>query len=125
MSMQTITCIVCPNSCRIRCERTAEGWSFSGNACKRGAAYAQSELTCPMRTLATTVRTRVPQTPVVSVRTRGEIPKASMREAMAALALVVVDAPLHIGDVVVADLLDTGCDVVCTSELYVDAQQPR
>ena len=115
--MRSITCIVCPKSCSIACQQEEGRWIFSGNGCKRGAAYAQNELTCPMRTLSTTLRTTLPEVPAIPVRTKGEIPKARMLDVIAALSRVVVDAPKHIGDVVAHNILDTGCDIICTAEL--------
>ncbi len=115
--MKSITCIVCPKSCSIACQQVAGQWTFSGNGCKRGAAYAQHELTCPMRTLSTTLRTTLPETPAIPVRTQGEIPKSLMQEVMTVLSRIVVDAPKHIGDVVVPNILNTGCDIICTAEL--------
>ena len=71
------TCIVCPNSCRLdaRLEAGPEGVIVRGNRCKRGEAFAQAELTNPVRTLTTTVCTVFPWAPVLPVRTDAEIPK--------------------------------------------------
>ena len=115
--MKRITCIVCPNGCRIDCEEVDGAWRCSGNACKRGAAYAVAELTAPMRTLTTTVRTQSAQMPALPVRTRGELPKARLSDAVAALAGVTVQPPLHIGDVVLPNILGLGCDVIATADL--------
>jgi len=114
-----IVCIVCPNGCRIRCEQTKDGISCSGQACKRGEAYAKAELTRPMRTLTTSVRTAFPESPVVSVRTDGEIEKAKMLDVIRALGDVVVQQRIKIGDVVAANICDTGVNIICTSDRLV------
>lgn len=45
---QMLDCIVCPASCHIQVETGADGeLQISGNGCKRGAAYAKTELTAP------------------------------------------------------------------------------
>lgn len=114
---KTVTCIVCPRGCRIVCTESNDGIVCTGNACKRGAAYAQSELTHPMRTLTTTVRTAFAQAPALSVRTSVEIPKSRLFDVQRALAAVVVDVPMRIGDVVVSNVLALGCDVIATAAL--------
>lgn len=114
-----IVCIVCPNGCRIQCTQTQDGISFSGQLCKRGESYAKAELTRPMRTLTTSVRTIFPEAPVVSVRTDGEIEKAKMLDVIRALGDVVVQQRIKIGDVVAADICGTGVNIICTSDRLV------
>ncbi|MEA4913334.1 MAG: DUF1667 domain-containing protein [Christensenella sp.] len=114
--VKEIVCIVCPNGCRIRCEKTQEGFTFSGQACKRGEAYAKNELTRPMRTLTTSVKTIFPDSPVVSVRTDGEIEKEKILGAAKLLDEILVRQRLKIGDVVVKNICDTGVNIICTSD---------
>ena len=80
-----IVCIVCPNGCRIRCETVAGELQCSGQKCKRGVEYVKAELIRPMRSLTTSVKTVFPDSPVVSVRTSGEIEKAKLREVVNAI----------------------------------------
>ncbi len=117
--VKEIICIVCPNGCRIRCEKTPEGIVCSGQKCKRGEAYAAAELTRPMRTLTTSVKTAFPEAPVVSVRTDGEIEKAKLTEAIQALRGITLNKRIQIGDVVLRNICGTGVDVVCTSDRLV------
>ena len=114
-----IVCIVCPNGCRIRCTQTPDGIRFTGQKCKRGEAYASSELTHPMRTLTTSVRTVFPDSPVVSVRTAGEIEKAKLLEVSSALGRVLVNKRIHAGEVVAENICGTGVNVICTSDRLV------
>jgi CxxC motif-containing protein len=118
--IRTLTCIVCPNGCRIRAEKIAEGLNISGNQCKRGAAFAEAEITNPTRTLTTTVRTAFPQVPVVPVRTGGEIPKGKIREVMAFLNTLTVREPVGIGAVVAENVLGLGQDIILTSNVLAD-----
>ena len=112
--MKNLICIVCPNGCRLH---VAEDGTVSGQGCKRGVAFAQQELQAPMRSLTTTVKTKLAQCPVLAVRTDGEIPKGLIFDAVQALAAVVVEQPLAAGDVVVQDLLGTGCRVIATENV--------
>ncbi|MDR2363347.1 MAG: DUF1667 domain-containing protein [Spirochaetaceae bacterium] len=115
-----MTCIVCPNGCRIQVEKKAEGLAITGNQCKRGAAFAEAEITNPTRTVTTTVRTVFPRAPVVPVRTRGEIPKDKIRDLMAFLNTLTVTEPLGIGAAVVKNVLGLGRDVVVTSNVLAE-----
>lgn len=116
--MKTLTCIVCPNGCRITCEALDGGYRFSGNRCNRGAEYALSEMTRPMRTLCTTVRTVFPAVPALPVRTSAPIPKESVFDVMRALKDLRVDTRVRIGEVVVRNVCGLGSDVICTSSVF-------
>ena len=119
MLEKEIVCIVCPNGCRIRCNETNDGVQCTGQTCKRGEAYARAELTKPMRTLTTSVKTAFADSPVVSVRTDGEIEKAKMQDVVKALADVVVQQRVKIGDVIARNVCDTGVNIICTSDRLV------
>ena len=118
-SVTELVCIVCPNGCRISCARTADGIRLSGQKCKRGEAYANAELTRPMRTLTTSVRTVFSDSPVVSVRTAGEIEKSKLLDVSRALGKVLVETRIRAGDVVAEDICGTGVNVICTSDRLV------
>lgn len=114
-----IVCIVCPNGCRILCEPSNGEIRCSGQKCKRGVEYAKSELTHPMRSLTTSVKTVFPDAPVVSVRTDGEIDKSKIRDIIRSLAGVTIQQRIQIGDVVANNICGTGVNIVCTSDRLV------
>ncbi len=116
MGTKEIVCTTCPNGCRVQCVKTSEGYSCSGNRCKRGETYALAEMTHPVRTVTSTVRTVFRDAPVISVRTNGAIPKELMLPAVQALRGVVVAERIGIGDVVLKNVLDTGVDYICTTD---------
>ena len=109
-----MTCVTCPIGCTITAEQDAEGnvISVKGNTCKRGEAYAKTELTAPMRSLTSTVKVRGGRHPVVPVKSRTPVPKARMFDIMAEIAKVTVDAPVAAGQTVIADVLGTGVDII-------------
>jgi CxxC motif-containing protein len=117
-----ILCIVCPNGCRLRIAESAagEGFTVSGNQCKRGVDFAEAEITNPTRTLTTTVRTSFPGVPVLPVRTAGEIPKGKISEVMNVINAITVDRPLGIGDAVVKDILGLGVNIIATSNILME-----
>ena len=115
-----IVCIVCPNGCRIHCEPGTDGTHFSGYQCKRGVAYATAELTHPMRSLTTSVKTTFADAPVVSVRTNGEIEKSKLGDVARVLAGITIDRRIRIGDVVAENICGTGVNIICTSDRLVN-----
>ena len=80
----------------------------------RGDAYARKECTHPARTVTGTVRVTGGLLPVVSVRTRGDVPKERVLDVARALCRVHLTAPVHAGAVVIPNVLGTGVDVVAT-----------
>ncbi len=49
---------------------------------------------------------------MISVKTKEDIPKEKIFDCVKALKGVTVKAPVHIGDVILADVAGTGVDVV-------------
>lgn len=112
-----LTCIICPNGCRLAIERSEDGTIKVENAmCGRGKDYAVNELTNPVRTLTTTVKVEGGVQPLVSVRTDRPIPRKMLLEAARALRGVSVCAPVHAGQKVAEDLLGTGANVIATAD---------
>lgn len=113
--MKELICIVCPNGCRLQAQQSEAGEvSVSGNLCPRGVDFARAELTCPTRSLTTTLRTDSERLPVLPVRTDGEIPKDRVRRAVAQLAGLRVKLPVRCGQLVLQNVADTGVDVIAT-----------
>ena len=121
MAVRELTCISCPLGCPLRVETDAEGnvVSVTGNTCKRGGEYGRREVTAPMRTVTSTVRVTGGSVPVISVRTRTEIPKEKIFDCMAEIRRAVVKAPVRIGDVVLRDAAGTGVDVIATKDAEI------
>jgi len=112
--MKKITCITCPISCRIMVESANDAFIISGNKCQNGYDYAMKEMIAPVRTLTTTVRTVFVDMPVLPVKTNSEVPKEMILEIIHELADVLIMKNIRIGDIIVADILGTGCDIVAT-----------
>jgi CxxC motif-containing protein len=119
--VKQILCIVCPNGCLIQAGKQDGAWLFSGNKCARGADFALSEMTCPMRTLTSTVRTSFNKT--LPVRTVAPIPKAKMMDVMKLLADVVITQPLAIGDTVIQNALGLGVDIIASSNILAEEDE--
>lgn len=113
--MKTLTCINCPIGCQLKVYADEHGnQRVEGNLCQRGVAYAQAELTHPIRTVTSTVRLRGAAISQLPVKTSAPVPKGEIRACMLALKAVQVGAPVAAGDVIVRNICGTGCDIVAT-----------
>lgn len=111
-----LTCIVCPNGCRLTVEGKEDSWQVSGNRCPRGERFAIGELTNPMRTVSSTVRTVFAGEPVLPVRVSSEIPKDRIFDVMGVINQILVRKPVARGEVLVSDILGLGVDLIATGE---------
>ena len=76
MEKRELTCIGCPLGCSITVTmENAEILDVTGNTCKRGDAYARKEVTHPTRIVTSTVRVSGGTIPMVSCKTKEDIPK--------------------------------------------------
>ncbi len=113
---KSLICVSCPLGCPIEVEiENNEVVSVNGNTCKRGDAYARTEITNPVRSLTTSVKVCGGVHPVVPVKSSGPIPKGKMFECMEAINSACIKAPVKIGDVVIENILGLGVDIVATN----------
>ncbi|MBD5457476.1 MAG: DUF1667 domain-containing protein [Lachnospiraceae bacterium] len=118
MEVKNLTCINCPMGCPLTIEMDEnEVVKVSGNTCKRGEIYARKEVTNPTRIVTSTVKVKNGTSAMVSVKTKEDIPKEKIFACMKALKDVTVEAPVHIGDVIVANIADTLVDIVATKNI--------
>ena len=117
-------CTTCPSECLLTVEvvRNADGHvaevcSVTGNSCPRGDKFAHQELTCPMRVLTTTVAVSGGDETLLPVRTAEAIPLELHAQAMALIRGLVVNAPIHMGDVILPNLLNTNINLVASMDI--------
>lgn len=109
-----ITCINCPVGCRMLVTvEDGKVTNVTGNTCKRGAAYAEQECIAPQRMVTAVVTVQNRKMPV-SVKTRTPILKKDIFACMKELAALKLEAPVHMGDVVCANICGSGVDVIAT-----------
>ena len=84
MAIRELTCISCPLGCPLKVETDENGavLQVTGNTCKRGEIYGKKEVTAPERTVTSTVAVVGGSAPLVSVRTRTDIPKGKIFDCM-------------------------------------------
>ncbi len=113
--MKELTCIVCPNGCRLEAEENVGVIEVRGALCGRGRDFAIAECTRPMRSLTTTVATVFHDMPRLPVKTKDEIPKDKLMAAMRMINRVLVDRPLKAGDTVLEDVF--GTDIIAAADI--------
>ncbi|NLJ30207.1 MAG: DUF1667 domain-containing protein [Clostridiales bacterium] len=114
--MTHLICIICPKGCHLNVDEQ-NGYAVTGNGCPRGAEYGKKELTNPTRVLTSTVKIKGGLHRRCPVKTDRAIPKGLMFDAMKLLNGVELSAPVRRGDVVLADLLGTGANLVVTKSM--------
>ena len=115
MEHKELICINCPLGCTLNVTlQDGKVTHITGNTCPRGAAYAQKECPHPTRTLTTTIRVTGGRSPVTSVKTATDIPKEKITDCMEQIKKTAVSAPVHIGDILISNLADTGTDLIAT-----------
>lgn len=119
MPIIELTCISCPLGCPLKVETDDQGQvlQVTGNTCKRGEIYGKKEVTAPTRMVSSTVRLLGGEAPVVSVRTKRDIPKDKIFPVMEEIRRIKVQAPVKIGDVVLENAAGTGVEIIATTNV--------
>lgn len=118
METRNLTCINCPMGCALTVEINGETIiSVKGNTCRRGETYARKEVTAPVRMVTSTVKVTGGSLPMVPVKTREAIPKEKILSCVRELKTVEVPAPVRMGDVILANVANTGVDIVATKNI--------
>ncbi len=118
MEHRELICINCPMGCMLSVDTDENGeMTVTGNQCPRGDAYARKELTNPTRIVTSIVKVTDGELPVVSVKTKEDIPKDRINDIIEALKDISVEAPVLIGEVILADAAGTGVDVIATKNV--------
>ena len=115
IEQRDLICVVCPAGCQIQV--TVEGGELvemAGQACKRGEAFAREEIGAPKRMLTTTVRVMGGVLPLVPVRSSAPLPKGLLLQVAALLRELNLPAPVVTQQVVAANVLGTGVDMVAS-----------
>ena len=120
MEIRELTCIGCPRGCAVTVKlEGGEVLEVSGNSCKIGDTYARKEVTNPTRIVTSSVKISGGKMAMVSCKTKDDIPKGKIFEVAKALEDIEVKAPVAIGDVLLANVADTGVDVIATRNVQI------
>lgn len=112
-----LVCINCPMGCRLTV--TMEDQTVvrvEGNICARGAEYAKQEAVEPLRVLTSLMRVEGREKPF-SVKTSAPIPKRLMFDCVQEIFRARAKLPIHVGDVIIPNICNTGRDIISTQEV--------
>jgi len=113
--MKQFVCTTCPNGCSLAIdEKTLK---VSGNKCPRGEVFAKNEITCPKRTICSSVKTSIEGYNVISVRTDKEINKQLIPQLMKELKNITITKKLPIGSIVIKNVLNTDVNIITTKDM--------
>jgi len=110
--MKTFTCIICPNGCSLSVD---DNLNVTGNTCKRGLEFAIQEINDPKRSITSTVKTSFKEIPVMPVKSDGPIKKDLILDCIKEINKVLIKDKLEIGSVVLKNILNTGVNIILTS----------
>ncbi|RPJ00655.1 MAG: DUF1667 domain-containing protein [Candidatus Aminicenantes bacterium] len=110
-----LTCVLCPVGCELEVAKDAAGEiQVQGNQCDKGLPFAVEEVLRPRRNLATSVPLRGTAARMVSVRLTRPVPREMLFPILEEIAKLRPEAPVRRGQVLIADVLGTGADVIAT-----------
>ena len=115
---KALICVTCPMGCGL--DVTVEDGqvvAVDGQGCKRGPAYARDEITNPRRVVTTTVRVQAGRHPLLPVYTDSPFPKGQIFALLDELRRVTVNVPVQAGQVILADALHTGIQVLASRDI--------
>ncbi|HDT14046.1 MAG TPA: DUF1667 domain-containing protein [Candidatus Aminicenantes bacterium] len=139
-----LTCVLCPVGCELEVRRTSAdeadaagsgtgktrktgpgeprgsgtaGLEVRGNQCEKGVPFAVEEVLRPKRNLATSVPVKGTAAIMVSVRLSATVPREMIFPILAEIAKLRPETPVRRGQVLIANVLGTGVDVVATRTL--------
>ena len=128
---KTITCIECPVGCSLSVDiENCKVVKVTDNKCPKGEPYAISEIENPMRILTASVLAEGMCLKMIPVRTDKPIPKHLIFKAMDKIRGIKLTSPVSAGDLVMADFLGLGVNLVatrsshCPSTHFVCSGQP-
>ncbi len=112
-----LICINCPKGCHLVVEEVEGQIKVTGNSCPRGMTYAVNEMTNPLRTLTTTVAIDSQNCARLPVITSKPLPKGRVMDVMKKLKDVKAKVPVHLGDVIVENVLGLEADIIASKSI--------
>ncbi len=112
--MRELICICCPRGCHLQVD---DELNVTGNFCPRGEKYGKQEVSNPTRVVTSTVRISNAELAMCPVKTKDPIPKGKIFDVMQSINKIQIQAPIHIGDVIIPNVCGTGVDVVSTRNM--------
>jgi CxxC motif-containing protein len=111
---ERLTCVLCPIGCPLEAVRRGGALEISGQECPKGVDFAVQEILHPKRNLSASVPVQGAPSRMVSVRLSAPVPREMIFPILAAIAALRPAAPVRRGQVLIADVLNSGADVIAT-----------
>ena len=113
--LDRLTCVLCPVGCELEIRKDEAGeLDVRGNQCDKGIPFAVEEILHPMRNLATSVPVQGTASKMVSVRLSDRVSRELIFPILAEIVRLRPEVPVRRGQVLIADVLGTGVDVIAT-----------
>jgi len=114
-----ITCTVCPIGCKIIIGKQGERLVvLNGNKCKKGIEYARNEVFDPRRMVASSIRVKGGEWPLVSVKSTHPIPKDKIFTVLEEVHKTTLKAPVKSHQVIIKNVANTGIDIITTKTVH-------
>ena len=113
--LDRLTCVLCPVGCELQVRKDESGeLDVQGNQCDKGVPFAVEEILHPKRNLATSIPVQGTASKMVSVRLSGPVLREMIFPVLAEIAKLRPEVPVRRGQVLIANVLGTGVDVIAT-----------
>ncbi len=115
--IQELICVTCPKGCTLKVKQENGEIVVLDKGCKRGETYAVCELTDPRRMVASSVKVKGGLHPLLPVYTSAPFPKPMIMQLTEELRKLELDAPVAIKQVIIANVLGTGVDIIASRDM--------
>lgn len=115
--MEKLTCIICPRGCSLEYHLAEDQYEIIGHECPRGKEYAFQELTNPLRSLQSTVKTTIAGQRRASVKTSSDVPLKDIFLYMDEINKVVISEKKACGDIIAYGLCGSDVNLILTQRL--------
>jgi len=109
-----MTCLLCPAGCELEVREENGRIEVLGAQCDKGEDFGIEEALHPQRNLATSIPLAGTEADMVSVRLSRRVSRDLVFPILAAIAELRPAAPVRRGQVLIADVLGSGADVIAT-----------
>ena len=113
-----LVCTACPLGCSLQVVQNGEKFQILGARCKRGYQYGQDEAISPKRIVTTTILIKNGTIRRLPVRTAHPFPLKRIIELVNSLSRIEVEAPIQRGQIIVANCLGEGIDLIATRTVH-------
>lgn len=115
-----LTCITCPRGCHITYDlENGKAINIQGNSCPRGKIFCEKEVVNPERMITSTVRIHGAIYNQLPIITSAPVSKDKIFDVVDEIKKVEVNAPIHVNDVIISNVLNTGVDILAARSMDI------